>query len=144
MTRSVERVVGRRKEKRMNAGRTTRGRSIRALATVLFAAVGILFSGAAASQSYAYTNQTVDTVGVVSWGTYGAFVSFVEGIPFGGAGQVPYGCNNGIAVFDQTLNNSKYWYMTFLTAKASGLHVWVDITQDVYRNCFIAGARIKT
>lgn len=128
----------------MNSELTARSRPMHALAMALFAAVGILFSGAAASQSYAYTNQTVDTVGVVSWGTYGAFVSFVEGIPSGGAGQVPYGCINGIAVFDQTQNNSKYWYMTFLTAKASGLHVWVDITQDVYHNCFIAGARIKT
>src|SRR4029434_2281456 len=108
-----------------------------------FGAVAIFFSGAAAATSYSYDNRTVDYLGVVSWGQYGGYVAFVEGLPPGGGG-VPNTCVNGVASFDQTQNNSKYWYMTLLTAKASALHVQVDITQDIYNNCFIAGARIKT
>ncbi len=80
----------------------------------------------------------------MSWGTYGAFVAFVGGIPYGGGGQVPNACVNGVAYFDQTQNNSKYWYMTMLTAKASGLHVYIDLTQDGSNNCYVVGARIKS
>ena len=107
-------------------------------------AVAILYSGIAAAQTYAYDNITIDFAGVVSWGQYGGFVGFVGGIPSGGSGQVPYACINGIAYYDQTQNNSKYWYMTFVTAKASGLHVYIDLTQDVSHNCYIASARLKT
>lgn len=119
-------------------------KSVRGLVFAAFAAAAVLFSGAASAQTYGYDNVTVGIVGVVSWGQYGAFVGFVGGIPSGGAGQVPYGCINGIAYFDQTQNNSKYWYMNMLTAKASGLHLYVELTQDAYHNCFVAGSRVKT
>lgn len=107
-------------------------------------AVAMLFSAIAAGQSYTYTDRTIDYVGVVSWGQYGGFVGFVEGLPSGSGGQVPYACQNAVAYFDQTQTNSKYWYTAFVTAKASGLHLTVDITQDAYHNCFIAGARLKS
>ncbi len=117
--------------------------SARALLLALLGAATVLGSGVA-SASYGYSNLAVDQVGVVSWGTYGAFVAFVGGIPSGGAGQVPNPCINAVAYFDQTQNNSKYWYMTLLTAKASGLHVYVDLTQDGSNNCYIVGARITS
>jgi hypothetical protein len=119
-------------------------KSVRGLAFAGFAAAAVLFSGAAGAQTYGYDNLTVDVVGVVSWGQYGAFVGFVGGIPYGGTGQVPYSCINGIAYFDQTQNNSKYWYMNMLTAKASGLRLYVELTQDGYHNCFVVGSRVKT
>jgi hypothetical protein len=72
------------------------------------AAIALLFSSVAAATSYAYDNRTVDYVGVVSWGTYGGFVGFVEGLPPGGGG-VPNACTNAVAYFDQTQTNSKYW-----------------------------------
>jgi len=127
----------------MNDLRSSSLATRRAMVAVIAAAAALL-SPAAVATSYAYDNRTVDFVGVVSWGTYGGFVWFVEGVPYGGAGQVPHACWNAAAFFDQTQTNSKYWYMTFLTAKASGTHVAVDITQDAYDNCYIVGARLKT
>lgn len=125
----------------MNLARNRVARRARAIALGLLSAAAVILSGPAAA-SYGYNNVSVDQVGVVSWGTYGAFVAFVGDIPFGGAGQVPNPCINGVAYFDQTQNNAKYWYMTLLTAKASGLHVYIDLTQDGSNNCYVVGARI--
>jgi hypothetical protein len=103
---------------------------------------GALICGPVDAQSYGYDNLTIDFVGVVEWEPKG-FVAFVGGIPFGGSGQVPNGCINGIAYYDPARTEAKFWYMTFLTAKVTDLRVFVEITQDSFRNCWIVGARIK-
>jgi hypothetical protein len=102
-----------------------------------------LATASGVTQAATYDNLSIDYTGVVSWTTFGGFVTFVGGIPTGGAGQLPNPCVNGVATFDPTQTYSKYWFMTFLTAKTSGLKVQVDITQDGSNNCFIGSARIK-
>jgi hypothetical protein len=104
----------------------------------------LVFGHASVAGAAVYDNMTIDYVGVVSWvPQYGGFVTFVGGIPTGLAGQLPNPCVNGVATFDPSQTYSKYWYMAFLTAKASALKVQVEISQDTYNNCFVSSARLK-
>jgi hypothetical protein len=75
----------------MNLARNRVARRARAIVLGLLSAAALILSGPAAA-SYGYNNVSVDQVGVVSWGTYGAFVAFVGDIPSGGAGQDPNPC----------------------------------------------------
>jgi len=102
-----------------------------ALATV--GAVGTFLSGAASAASIPMNGKTVDYVGVVDWD--GAYVGAVEGLGT---------CLIGVAYFDPTLPRGKLYYATLLTAKTSGLHVNIDVTQDGGANtrCTVVGVRL--
>lgn len=104
-------------------------------------ALAICCCATATATNYIAANRTVNVLGVVSWGTYRGFVSFVEPLPTPPDGPA-LACTYNIMYFDETQVVSKYWYNTLLAAKLTGAHVYIDYNQDSYGTCYVIGVRI--